>query len=88
MSVNRLTTLKQAMEAVDGSRDRQYGSPEENFARIARFWQMYLGEVVEPHDVAVMMMLVKLARVMHDPTTHDNWVDIAGYAACAAEVTK
>ena len=88
MSSVRTTILKEAMEAIDGSRDVQYGSPEDNFARIAEFWTHYLGVAVDTHDVANMMILLKIARSMHDPRVRDNWVDIAGYAACAGEIAS
>lgn len=98
MSNVRTAILKEAMEAIDGSRDEQYGSPEDNFKRIARLWSEYLSAanepheyqetVIEPQDVANMMILLKIARTMHDPEVRDNWVDIAGYAACAGEITS
>ena len=28
----------------------------------------------------------KMARLRHDPAHTDSWVDVAGYAACGAEV--
>ena len=31
-------------------------------------------------DAAVMMILVKVARLMQSPNHRDTWVDIAGYA--------
>lgn len=36
-------------------------------------------------DVAKMMILFKLART-REQAYLDNWVDIAGYAACAGEI--
>lgn len=86
MSNRRITLLKQAMEAIDGSRDLQYGSPEDNFTRIAAFWAEYLEVKIGPWDVANMMILLKVARSMNDPSVQDNWVDIAGYAGCGGEV--
>ena len=88
MTTQRLTVLKQAMEAIDGQRDLEYGSPEDNFERIAVFWQQYTGHIFTGHDVAVMMILLKVSRLMNNPAVMDNWVDIAGYAACGAEVSK
>lgn len=85
MTNRRITVLKQAMEAIDGSRDRDYGTPEDNFNRIAGFWAQYLGMELGPWDVANMMILLKVARSMNDPTVQDNWVDIAGYAGCGGE---
>ena len=38
------------------------------------------------HDVAAMMILLKVARLATSPDKWDNWVDIAGYAALGGEV--
>ncbi|MDU0991272.1 MAG: DUF6378 domain-containing protein, partial [Enterococcus faecium] len=60
---------------------------EDCFADIAVFWAMYLDTAVCARDVANMMVLLKVAR--NKASWHrDNWVDIAGYAACGAEVDK
>lgn len=37
-------------------------------------------------DVAMMMALLKIARLELDPMHHDSWVDVAGYAACGGEL--
>lgn len=37
--MNRLDTLKAAAECVCGSREEDYGSPEDNFAVIAALWE-------------------------------------------------
>ena len=39
-----------------------------------------------PHDVAAMMILLKIARVAGGHGKSDNWIDIAGYAACGGEL--
>lgn len=38
-----------------------------------------------PHDVAVLNILQKVARIITSPSHMDHWVDIAGYAACGAD---
>ncbi len=42
-------------------------------------------EIVEAHDVAMMMILLKVARTK-GKKKRDNYVDIAGYAALAAKL--
>jgi len=81
----RETILDDAKHAVCGDRDHQYGSPEDNFDQIARFWSIYLHTNLSSCDVANMMILFKLARNMTGEPKLDNWVDIAGYAACGAD---
>jgi hypothetical protein len=43
---------------------------------------------IEPWDVAVPMILMKLARLANAPKHRDSWLDIAGYTACGADVTE
>lgn len=82
----RETTLDDAKLVITQDRNADYGTPEENFQTIASLWSTYIGRPVEPHDVAVMLLLVKVARIRTSPRKQDNWIDIAGYAACGAEV--
>ena len=84
--MNRLDTLKAAADCVCGSREEDYGSPEDNFAVIAALWTAYTGTDVTPKDVAMMMALLKIARAKAG-SKPDTYVDLAGYAACGAEIS-
>ncbi len=86
--MKRKETLENAMKCVCGERQDQYGSPENNFARIANLWTAYLGVEVSSVDVAMMMALLKIARVKTGTATDDSFVDLAGYAACGAELKE
>lgn len=79
--------LEKARQCVSGDRDLQYGSPEESFSRIAKYWSDYLNKNISPKDVAIMMILFKVAREEHSSKL-DNWVDICGYASCGGEIAK
>lgn len=81
----RKNLLQDAIKTVCKDRADTYGDMESNFDDIAALWTAYLGFNVEPRDVANMMVLLKVAR-NKTPGHRDNWVDIAGYAACGAEV--
>lgn len=37
-------------------------------------------------DVAMMMVLFKTGRIMSGKVNPDNYIDLAGYAACAGEI--
>jgi hypothetical protein len=80
----RAEVLRTAESLVNGDRNNQYGEPHQDFARTATLWNTYLDldEVIQPHDVAAMMMLLKLSRIHWSPDKQDSWVDAAGYAAC------
>lgn len=86
----RESVLDAAKRCVCGDRDKQYGSPENSFRLIARLWNAYLeGRVtiyLDAKDVAIMMCLFKIARIMTGTKKEDSWVDACGYLACGAEI--
>ena len=84
--MTRESILNRAIECVCGEREQDYGSPEDNFKRIATYWSTHLGMEITAEDVAVMMALLKIARIGTGTATDDSWVDLAGYAACGGEI--
>lgn len=94
--LTRAAVLEKARACVCGEREEDYGSPEDSFGCIAELWEAYLRAAcvspnaiitVTPTDVAMMMALLKIARVGTSCVggTADSFVDLAGYAACGAE---
>ena len=77
--------LDTAAKIVTGQRQRDYGNKYENHKNISDLWSAYLGKEVSAHDVAICMLLVKVARLKHRPTK-DCYIDMAGYAAIAGEI--
>lgn len=84
----RRQLLEEAATIVDGDRNAQYGDPRQDFQRTAAMWAAYLGVPVEPHDVAAMMIMLKVSRIRWSPTKQDSWVDAAGYAACGWDCAR
>ena len=84
--MKRKDVLAEAERAVNGNREEDYGSPESNFETIAKLWSIYLDKDIDPQDVAAMMILLKISRVKSGSGKDDNWIDIAGYAACGGEL--
>ena len=90
----RRSILRDAEKCVVGDRDQDYGSPENSFAVIGKLWGIYLEEkclrdgqiTILPEDTAALMCLFKVARVATGHGKTDNWVDLAGYAACGGEI--
>ena len=85
-SYSRADILDTAKEYVTKDRAAQHGDMEDNFTRIAEYWSVHLDTPVYPDDVAVMMTLLKAARIKSNPEHPDNWVDGAGYMACGGEL--
>jgi hypothetical protein len=79
------TILEEAAKCVTGPRRRDYETPEENFSLIAKLWSLQLKHEVTPMQVALCLILLKVARQANSPK-RDNLVDIAGYAQCASEL--
>ena len=77
--------LKETIKVITGPRAKDYGDKYINHANISELWSSYLGYKISPHDVAICMALVKIARLKHRKTK-DCYIDIAGYAAIAAEI--
>ena len=83
----RASILATATDYVTRDRTADHGSMEDNFSTIAAYWNIHLGsDLVDAVDVGLMMAMVKLARAKSNKTHLDNFVDLAGYAACAGEL--
>jgi hypothetical protein len=83
----RVEALREAARIISGERNRQYGNPEDNFARTAQIWSAIIGYDFTAEDVAMMMVGLKVARYASKSGFQpDTWIDIAGYAACGYEV--
>ena len=86
----RARVLDDAKHAVLKARNASYGPPTQDFDRIAgmanALFQAKLapGAAFTSENVAQFIALVKLSRMQHSAHL-DNWVDLAGYAACGAE---
>lgn len=91
----RASILDEAKRCVCGQREQDYGSPENNFRLIASMWEPYIRQrcagknsdvSIGPEDVAILMALLKIARICSGTGTADSFVDLAGYAACGGEI--
>ena len=77
--------LKETIKVITGPRAKDYGDKYDNHVNISELWSSYLDHKISPHDVAICMALVKIARLKHR-RTKDCYIDIAGYAAIASEI--
>ncbi len=95
--LTRETVLSAADAATSGDRDHDYGSPENNFKQIAELLNAAgyrkrsaivsdRVSVLDATDIALIMSLLKIARLLAQPGHADSWVDLAGYSACGGEL--
>lgn len=84
--------LARAADLVGGDRRAQHGDAAALHATIARLWNVYLcarpGRMIEAHDVAMMMALLKVARTTTGAHNEDNYVDGAGYIAIGGQLAQ
>ena len=89
------SVLEIANDIIYGDREQAYGSPRFNLDSIAQFWSVYLrrkfpgpseGMEFTGEDVAQLMILLKTARLIHNPSHKDSLVDQAGYAALQGRI--
>ena len=77
--------LEEAKGKID-ERGERYGTPFDNFSRIARLWSVILDTDITPLQAALCMDAVKTARLCTTPEHWDSLVDKAGYSAVMAEI--
>ncbi len=81
----RSKVLEEAINLINGDREKDYGAPSKNFQTIADMWSAYLGYGVSARDVCNMMALLKIARLKNGQS-RDSSLDGAAYLALGFEV--
>ena len=85
----RSQILSRASDIINGNREDTYGTPQQNFACVAKIWSAILGIEISPAQVCLCMVGVKLGRAATGKIDHeDNYTDMAGFAGLGAEVSK
>lgn len=88
----RAQFLDEVEKLVCKDRNVTHGDAEDNFRVIADLWNVYIknskGEDLNNKDVAIMMCLFKVSRLMSNIDNLENWLDLAGYAACGGGIVK
>ena len=92
MNEKTLSVLQEAHKVIYGDREQTYGHPDKNLKTISKMWNAYITAVgqreLNAKDVAILMILLKTARLANDPNNRDSVVDICGYAALIERCTN
>ena len=78
--------LSTSINLVEGDRQKDYGDKVKNHTNIAKLWSAYLDINISPHDVAIMMSLLKVARTKLGEVSKDTYIDMSAYSAIAGEI--
>lgn len=90
--MNAVDIATKAAALVGGDRAEQHGDMAKTFANIAALWNAYLKIRPNPEapisavDVGWMMADLKKARAQGGLLNVDDFIDSAGYIACAGEI--
>ena len=83
--VSAAQLLRKAADLLEGDRNDEYGGVLNNHERIAGMWTTGLGKgEFTAGDVATAMGLVKVSRMLANPTHEDSYVDMLAYTAITA----
>ena len=86
--MNRATILDTAKACVTQDRAATHGAAEDTFGAIAAVWSARLGIAITSAQVCILMADLKSCRAWTNPGHADNFVDLAGYAACGGELSE
>lgn len=86
--------LDSAKNVINGSRQDQYGNPEDSFDVIAKYWNVYLSNnknrELTGYDVAILLSLMKMGRITTGAQANsykqDSYIDLCGYIALASDM--
>jgi hypothetical protein len=84
--MKRSEILDTAKGYVTQDRAATHGDAEQTFGRIASVWSARLGVSITQAQVCILLGDLKSCRAWGNPQHADNWVDLAGYAACGGEI--
>ena len=88
--MNREQILSTASQYITKDRNATHGDAEDNFKNVADLWNWWLHGremcTVNGFDIAMLMVLFKLARIKGNDSHVDSYVDAAGYLAIAGEI--
>jgi hypothetical protein len=54
--------------------------------RISKLWTAYLGYPIDPHEVSICMLLVKISRISERAEHKDSYFDLINYALISGEL--
>ena len=78
--------ILRSAEAIAKARDIEYGSPNVSMLRISKLWTNYLGYSIDPHEVAICMLLLKVSRISEQAEHKDSYYDLINYATIAGNL--
>ena len=80
--------IDKAKDIVSTDRELTHGNKKINHDNIAKMWSAYLDRDINGRDVALMMVLLKVARTKAGSHNTDDYIDMVGYSSIAGELSE
>ena len=80
--------IDKAKDIVSTDREKTHGNKKINHDNIAKMWSAYLDFDISGRDVALMMVLLKVARTKAGSNNTDYYNDMVGYSSIAGELSE
>ena len=80
--------IDKAKDIVSTDRELTHGNKKINHDNIAKMWSAYLDRDISGRDVALMMVLLKVARIKAGSHNTDDYIDMVGYSSIAGELSE
>ena len=80
--------IDEAKDIVSTDRELTHGNKKINHDNIAKMWSAYRDRDISGRDVALMMVLLKVARTKAGSHNTDDYVDMVGYSSIAGELSE
>ena len=80
--------IDKAKDIVATDRELTHGNKKINHDNIAKMWSAYLDRDISGRDVALMMVLLKVARTKAGSHNTDDYIDMVGYSSIAGELSE
>jgi len=86
--MKRTEELLDHVQSTVVQRGSVYGSPTINHRRISELWSGYLDTYISPEQVAMCMLLVKVARLSQSSDHEDSLTDLIGYGIIYHKIVR
>ena len=86
--MKRTEELLNEIQVILADRGSIYGSAEENHRRISELWSGYVDTYISPEQVAMCMLLVKVARLSQTSNHDDSLRDLLGYGIIYHQIVR
>jgi hypothetical protein len=86
--MKRTEEILDEVQLILTDRGNIYGNAGENHRRISELWSGYLDTYISPEQVAMAMLLVKVARLSQTSNHDDSLRDLLGYGIIFHQIVR